>query len=134
MDLLKSTIYGNIEQEFVIDNTLDTCCFQFETAQSTLSMGFEDDIYLCDSIQTFQDDPDHIEHTDHNFNLNLNEESSFDQKKQKELKELTFELATDPSPNSEFLVRVTETLNSILQNEFKALDFQVSPLVKQNGE
>ncbi|KAK9173339.1 Uncharacterized protein cmbei_300360 [Cryptosporidium meleagridis] len=129
MDLLKSTIYGDIDQEFVDDSILDTC-FQFETAQSTLSMGFEDNTYLRDSIQTFQDDPNFIEHTYHNYNLNWDESSSLDQKKQKELKELTFELATDPSPNSEFLVKVTKTLNSILQDEFKALDFQASSLVE----
>ncbi|KAH8584544.1 uncharacterized protein ELE39_000434 [Cryptosporidium sp. chipmunk genotype I] len=131
MDFLKSSIHRNMEEEFAIEVPSDSCCFQSGTAQSTFSMGFEEDTCLRDSIRTFQDDPDFTEHFNQNLDLSWNESSSFDQKKQ-ELKELTFELATDPSPNSEFLVKVTETLDSILQDEFKVLDFKVSTLVKQN--
>ncbi|OII72875.1 uncharacterized protein cubi_00847 [Cryptosporidium ubiquitum] len=132
MNLLESSINEYLGEEFILDPLIDNYYFQSDTTHPTFSVGFEEDnIYSCDNVQTFQEDSDFIEHFDQN-NLGLNWDDSylFDQKRHKELKDFTLELASDPSPNSEFLFKVVEILNSALEDKFKVLDSQVSPFVE----
>lgn len=126
MGMLKFSIDGDLDQEFNLESPLDTSCLQTDTSQPHFPAEADNSHTHYESEQKATHLPGFDENFVRDFGPEWTARPSLDQKKSMELKELTLGLVSDPSPDSDFLVKVSETLNSVLQDELQAIDSDAS--------
>lgn len=114
---------GNLDGEFSLESPFDASCLQTDASLSIFSTGAGEysSYAYCEYEQEAKYTPEFDENLAQDFDPDWTSKPSLDRNKSLELKELTLGLVSNPYPDSDFLSKVSEALNSVLQDELQAI-------------